>query len=85
MYGLQIDKDISIPVRDRSILVADLFRPDDPDVFPAIMTLGPYPKDIHFRDWNGAAYENVPERDRTCIGRPSIRSGGCLRATLSSV
>ena len=61
-YQLRIEKDVSIPVRDGSSLMADVFRPDGLGQFPVIMTLGPYPKDIHFKDWVPPAYEHVPEK-----------------------
>ncbi len=50
-YQLIVEKDVSIPVRDGTILCADILRPNDTGRFPAIMTLGPYPKDIQFKDW----------------------------------
>ncbi|MFC1978040.1 CocE/NonD family hydrolase [Chloroflexota bacterium] len=50
-YQLIVEKDISIKVRDETILCADVFRPNDSGRFPVIMTMGPYPKDIHFKDW----------------------------------
>ena len=44
--GLAVEKDVEIPLRDGSVLCADVFRPDVADEsFPAIMTIGPYQKD----------------------------------------
>src|SRR5262245_19287209 len=65
--GLVVEKDVAIAVRDGTALAADVFRPDDGEPVPVIMTLGPYPKDIHFRDWvartqGGAVYYGLPER-----------------------
>ncbi len=51
-YQLVVEKDISIGMRDGTTLCADVFRPHDPARFPVIITLGPYPKDIHFKDWH---------------------------------
>ena len=51
-HSLCIEPDIEIPMRDGASLCANLFRPDGDGRFPAIMTLGPYPKDIHFKDWD---------------------------------
>jgi predicted acyl esterase len=51
-HALRIERDVEIPTRDGSVLVANVFRPDADGRFPAIMTLGPYPKDIHFKDWD---------------------------------
>lgn len=61
-YQLRVEKDVSVPVRDGSSLCADVFRPDESGEFPVIMTLGPYPKDIHFKDWVPGVYEHVPEQ-----------------------
>ena len=49
-HSLRIENDVEIPMRDELALSANLFRPDADGCFPAIMTLGPYPKDIHFKD-----------------------------------
>ncbi len=51
-YQLIVEKDVAIKVRDGTVLKADVFRPGGVDTFPAIMTLGPYPKDIHFKVWS---------------------------------
>jgi hypothetical protein len=45
-YKLIVEKDVKIPMRDGSLLFADVLRPDGGDErFPAIMNLGPYQKD----------------------------------------
>jgi len=49
---LIVEKDVSVPVRDGAVLRADVFRPGGAGNFPAIMTLGPYPKDIQFKVWS---------------------------------
>ena len=68
---LLVEKDVPIPVRDGGTVSANVFRPAETGEFPVIMTLGPYPKDIHFREWNPAAWERLPGATRTCTGRPS--------------
>ena len=65
--GLLVEKDVPIAVRDGTELAADVFRPDDGAPVPVIMTLGPYPKDIHFKDWvarsqGASVYDELPER-----------------------
>ena len=62
--GVLVAKDVAIPVRDGIELAADVFRPDDDRAVPVIMTLGPYAKDVHFRDHPGGAavYESMPEQ-----------------------
>jgi uncharacterized protein len=44
-YGIVVEKDVEIPLRDGARLRADILRPDDGGRFPAIMNLGPYQKD----------------------------------------
>ena len=44
-YGIKIEKDVDIPLRDGTKLKADVFRPDGAGTFPVIMNLGPYQKD----------------------------------------
>lgn len=62
-HDLTLEKDVRVPLRDGSHLVADVFRPAGGGRFPIVMTLGPYSKDIHFRDWNpGYPYDRLPER-----------------------
>ena len=61
-HSLLVEKDVSIKLRDGATLCADVFRPADAVECPVIMTLGPYPKDIHFSRWNPIAWEHVPER-----------------------
>jgi len=61
-HQLKLEKDVRVPLRDGSHLLADVFRPDGAGRFPAIMTMGPYSKDIHFRDWNPIFdYSRLPE------------------------
>jgi len=44
-YGIVIEKDVDVPMRDGARLRADVFRPDAAGRFPAILNLGPYQKD----------------------------------------
>ena len=45
-YKLVIEKDVKIPLRDGTILYADIFRPDGgAERFPAIMNISVYQKD----------------------------------------
>jgi uncharacterized protein len=56
-YGISLEKNVSIPMRDGATLKADVFRPNAQGRFPVIMSLGPYPKDIPFRQWAPTDYE----------------------------
>src|SRR5262249_9416306 len=42
VYGIVVEKDVGVPMRDGARLKADVFRPDDAGTFPAILNLGPY-------------------------------------------
>ena len=44
-YKMKIEKDVDIPMRDGTILKADVFRPDAPGTFPVLMNMGIYQKD----------------------------------------
>src|SRR5262249_54562601 len=58
---LLIERDVLIPTRDGGAVCANVFRPEGAGEFPVIITMGPYPKDIHFSDWNPVAWRHVPE------------------------
>ena len=42
---LIVEKDVQIPLRDGTILYADIFRPDTQEKCPAIMNISVYQKD----------------------------------------
>jgi predicted acyl esterase len=45
-YRLIVEKDVKIPMRDGTLLYADIFRPDGGvERFPAIMNISVYQKD----------------------------------------
>jgi hypothetical protein len=49
-YKLIVEKDVKIPLRDGTLLYADVFRPDGgSERFPVIMNTGPYMKDKLWR------------------------------------
>ena len=61
-YTLLLEQDVAVPTRDGGTVCANVFRPAEAGKFPVIMTMGPYPKDIHFSQWNPTAWEHVPEQ-----------------------
>lgn len=62
-HALLVERDVEIRLRDGATVVCDVFRPDAGERFGAIMTMGPYSKDIHFRDWSlDFDYAAMPER-----------------------
>jgi predicted acyl esterase len=65
-YKLIIEKDVQIPLRDGTVLYADLFRPDGGDErFPVIMNIGPYQKD---RLW-----VPPPDLEEVQVARPTVK------------
>ena len=47
---MRIDWDVPIEVDDGLVLRADVFRPDDDEGHPVLVTYGPYAKGLHFQD-----------------------------------
>lgn len=45
-----VEKDLQVPLPDGSYVVVDVFRPDGPGPFPAIVTMGAYNKDLYWGD-----------------------------------
>lgn len=73
-YKLIVEKDVQIPLRDGTILFADVFRPDaDGERFPAIMSLTIYQKDKVWlpRQISGVFSRELLSGPRRCSGRPS--------------
>lgn len=87
-HDTKLEKDVRVPLGDGSHLVADVFRPAGAGRFPAVMTLGPYSKDIHFRDWNKRyPYDQLPERGPYMhweTVNPESGSSACGRVTCAS-
>src|SRR5262249_20143417 len=45
-----IEWDVEVPVDDGTVLRADVFRPDDDQLHPAILTYGPYGKGLAYQE-----------------------------------
>ena len=45
-YGIKTEKDIMVPVRDGVRLAVDVYRPDAPGKFPALLAMGGYGKEL---------------------------------------
>ena len=43
-YGITIERDVAIPVREGVTLDSDIFRPDAPGKFPALLAVHAYSK-----------------------------------------
>ena len=46
IYGIKVEKDVCITMRDGVRLAADIFRPDDGGRFPALLAHGQYGKEL---------------------------------------
>lgn len=58
-YGVVVERDVRIPVRDGTILVGDLFRPDAPGRFPAILGVHPYNTELQTAPLRPVGYGNL--------------------------
>ncbi len=57
-----LDKDVGIMMRDGAVLRANVFRPDAEGRHPVLMTLGPYGKDVHLKEFMPPAWEALQRR-----------------------
>ena len=49
IYKMTVEKDVRIPMRDGSFLVADLFRPEAPgEKFPVLLSMSVYQKELQY-------------------------------------
>jgi uncharacterized protein len=62
MTDLHLDKDVLVPMRDGAQLRANVFRPQAPGKYPVIMTLGPYGKDVHLKEFMPEAWGALQRR-----------------------
>jgi putative CocE/NonD family hydrolase len=62
MHALVIENDVPIALRDGAAIYANVFRPAGDARVPVIITLGPYPKDVPFREWNPAAWDRLEDK-----------------------
>ncbi len=62
--GMAVERSVRVPLRDGGVLAADVFRPLGAARYPVILSVGPYPKSIPFKDWSPADH-----------GRQVLKSG----------
>ena len=55
--GMAIERNVRVPLRDGGVLAADVFRPLGPARYPVVLSVGPYPKSIPFKEWSPDDYE----------------------------
>ncbi len=72
LLGIVKTTDVKIPLRDGSFLYGDVFRPDDDDPHPVVMSLGFYGKSFHHECICSEedAEEKEVEEDRYFSGNP---------------
>ena len=59
--GMRIDWDVPIAMRDGVVLRCDIYRPDDDDAYPVLLSYGPYGKYLAFQDGYVSAWERMAE------------------------
>src|ERR1700739_4956398 len=70
---MRIEWDVPIEVDDGLVLRADIFRPDQPGTYPAILTHGPYAKGLHFEDGYRDQWRIM------CAAHPDVAAGSSNR------
>jgi uncharacterized protein len=71
--GMRIDWDAPVPVSDGTVLRADVFRPDDDETHPVIMTLGPYAKGLAFQDGFAGMWQRLASQYPDALAGSSNR------------
>ena len=61
-HPLIFERDVAIAMRDGLELRGNVYRPSTSGTYPVLLTVGPYGKDIHFRDFNPKAYAEIAEQ-----------------------
>jgi predicted acyl esterase len=59
--GMRIDWDVPIPADDGLVMRADVYRPDDDDKHPVILSYGPYAKGLPFQEGYPSAWTRMVE------------------------
>lgn len=72
MLGIRRYRDVKIPLRNGSFVMADVFRPDGADPVPVVMNCGPYGRAFvhHSIDNDEAAEQHEVMEDRYFSGNP---------------
>jgi len=68
-----LDKDVAVPMRDRAVLRANVFRPEGNGKYPVLMTLGPYGKDVHLSQFMPEAWEALKRRHPEILAASSCK------------
>lgn len=64
---MRVDKNVAIEVEDGRIVMADVYRPDTTQRYPAVMCFTPYGKDIHFETKEPAVYARISMKNEYAV------------------
>ena len=70
---MRLDKDVKIPMRVGDTLSANIFRPNEPGRYPVLVTLGPYGKDVHIKQFMPAAWERIEKHHPAILSASSCK------------
>src|SRR5262249_62227619 len=72
-YGMLVEQDTAVPMRDGAILRANVYRPEAYRQFPVLMTFGPYGKDVPLREVMQEACERLKKEDPEILAASSCK------------
>ncbi|MBC7292982.1 MAG: hypothetical protein H5T84_02540, partial [Thermoleophilia bacterium] len=67
-YGVTVDKNVYVTARDGVRLAVDIYRPDAPGKFPALLAMSPYGKDAQ-------TFDTPPQPFGKSVFEASIEAG----------
>ena len=70
---MKIDWDVPIAMDDGLVLRADVFRPDEPGRYPALLSYGPYGKGLAFQEGYKTAWEIMARENPDAVSGTSNR------------
>lgn len=72
-YGMLLEKDIEVPMRDGGKMVVNVYRPEAPGKFPALTACGPYGKDLHLKENFPPTYAFIEKNQPEILANSSGR------------
>ena len=79
--GMRIDWDVPIVADDGLVMRADVYRPDDDERHPVILSYGPYAKGLAFQEGYPSAWERMVEQHPDVAAGSTNPRSGCRTAT----
>jgi len=71
--GMVIEKDVAIPLRDGTFVIANVFRPTGEGKWPVILNYSPYGKDVHFSEYWPDVFADLKNNHPQIAARSSLR------------